>query len=164
MFYNIIYKVTKELMWKDRMYLQWNMSPSSHCWGNHLDTLSYIQVLNLIWRLDICRFNLQVSDWYPNELQIIPEIISVNQPLTCGARIIPGKLNKYHYHRCLGSLCRQVINEPSCSDIENTLFSSGWVWTAWPVSTMKHKCPHFDEIFITGCTGCCHFDKFQCYQ
>ena len=27
--------------------------------------------------------------------------------------------------------------------------------------TMKRKC-HFDEIFIAGCTGSCHFDNFQC--
>ena len=28
----------------------------------------------------------------------------------------------------------------------------------------KRKCRHFDEIFITGCTGSCHFDNFQCSQ
>ena len=27
----------------------------------------------------------------------------------------------------------------------------------------KRKC-HFDEILITGCTGSCHFDNFQCSQ
>ena len=26
--------------------------------------------------------------------------------------------------------------------------------------TLKRKCRHFDEIFITGCTGSCHFDNF----
>ena len=31
-------------------------------------------------------------------------------------------------------------------------------------STLKRKCRHFDEIFITGCTGSCHFDNFQCSQ
>ena len=30
--------------------------------------------------------------------------------------------------------------------------------------TLKRKCRHFDEIFITGCTGSCHFDNFQCSQ
>ena len=29
---------------------------------------------------------------------------------------------------------------------------------------LKRKCRHFDEIFITGCTGSCHFDNFQCSQ
>ena len=29
--------------------------------------------------------------------------------------------------------------------------------------TLKWKC-HFDEFFITGCTGSCHFDNFQCSQ
>ena len=29
---------------------------------------------------------------------------------------------------------------------------------------LKQKCRHFDEIFITGCTGSCHFDNFQCSQ
>ena len=31
-------------------------------------------------------------------------------------------------------------------------------------STLKRKCRHFDEIFITSCTGSCHFDNFQCSQ
>ena len=29
---------------------------------------------------------------------------------------------------------------------------------------LKQKCRHFDEIFITGCTGSCHFDNFHCSQ
>ena len=28
---------------------------------------------------------------------------------------------------------------------------------------MEWKC-HFDEFFVTGCTGSCHFDNFQCNQ
>ena len=36
-------------------------------------------------------------------------------------------------------------------------------WTlCWAI--LKRKCRHFDEIFITGCTGSCHFDNFQCSQ
>ena len=31
-------------------------------------------------------------------------------------------------------------------------------------ATLKRKCRHFDEILITGCTGSCHFDNFQCSQ
>ena len=30
--------------------------------------------------------------------------------------------------------------------------------------TLKQKCCHFDEIFVTGCTESCHFDNFQCNQ
>ena len=30
--------------------------------------------------------------------------------------------------------------------------------------SLKRKCRHFDEILITGCTGSCHFDNFQCNQ
>ena len=30
--------------------------------------------------------------------------------------------------------------------------------------TLKRKCSHFDEIFITGCTESCHFDNFRCSQ
>ena len=29
---------------------------------------------------------------------------------------------------------------------------------------LKRKCCHFDEIFITGCTGSCQNDNFQCSQ
>ena len=32
------------------------------------------------------------------------------------------------------------------------------------VYSLKRKCRHFDEIFITGCTGSCHVDNFQCSQ
>ena len=32
------------------------------------------------------------------------------------------------------------------------------------MTTLKQKCRHFDEILITGCTGSCHFDNFQCSQ
>ena len=32
------------------------------------------------------------------------------------------------------------------------------------VATLKRKCLHFDEIFITGCTGSCQNDNFQCSQ
>ena len=30
--------------------------------------------------------------------------------------------------------------------------------------TLKRKCLHFDEIFVTGCTGSCQNDNFQCSQ
>ena len=32
------------------------------------------------------------------------------------------------------------------------------------VDSQESKCPHFDWIFIIGCTGSCHFDNFQCSQ
>ena len=41
-----------------------------------------------------------------------------------------------------------------------------WILMAWPgalTPALKRKC-HFDEIFITGRTGSCHFDNFQCGQ
>ena len=31
-------------------------------------------------------------------------------------------------------------------------------------TSLKRKCRRFDEILITGCTGSCHFDNFQCSQ
>ena len=31
-------------------------------------------------------------------------------------------------------------------------------------TTLKRKCHHFDESFITGCTESCHFDNFRCSQ
>ena len=34
---------------------------------------------------------------------------------------------------------------------------------AFPFS-LKQKCLHFDEILITGCTGSCQNDNFQCSQ
>ena len=32
------------------------------------------------------------------------------------------------------------------------------------ILTLKRKCLHFDEIFITGCTESCQNDNFQCSQ
>ena len=35
----------------------------------------------------------------------------------------------------------------------------------WSVAiSQKRKCLHFDEIIITGCTGSCQSDNFQCSQ
>ena len=31
-------------------------------------------------------------------------------------------------------------------------------------NSLKRKCRHFDEILITGCTGSCQNDNFQCSQ
>ena len=39
------------------------------------------------------------------------------------------------------------------------LVGGGGYW-----SSLKRKCNNFDEIFITGCTGSCYFDNFQCSQ
>ena len=33
-----------------------------------------------------------------------------------------------------------------------------------PPFTLKRKCCYFDEIFVTGCTGSCHFDNLRCSQ
>ena len=32
------------------------------------------------------------------------------------------------------------------------------------MGSLKRKCHHFDESFITGCTESCHFDNFRCSQ
>ena len=34
----------------------------------------------------------------------------------------------------------------------------------WVTHSLKRKCLHFDEIFVTGCTGSCQNDNFQCSQ
>ena len=38
-----------------------------------------------------------------------------------------------------------------------------WEYSVW-YRTLKRKCCHFDEIFIAGCIGSCHFDNFRCSQ
>ena len=35
-------------------------------------------------------------------------------------------------------------------------------WRVW--TALKRECLHFNEIFITGCTGSCQNDNFQCSQ
>ena len=37
-------------------------------------------------------------------------------------------------------------------------------WRHFRFRTLKRKCLHFDEIFITGFTGSCQNDNFQCSQ
>ena len=43
-------------------------------------------------------------------------------------------------------------------------------WDGWKrrnssvIHSLKWKCHHFDEIFITGCTESCENDSFQCSQ
>ena len=44
----------------------------------------------------------------------------------------------------------------------NSLWPSDGIWHQRP--SLKRKCLHFDEIFITGCTGSCQNDNFQCSQ
>ena len=34
----------------------------------------------------------------------------------------------------------------------------------WKSETLKHKCCHFDKIFITTCTGNCQNDNIHCSQ
>ena len=39
------------------------------------------------------------------------------------------------------------------------------LWRSWKnPNALKRKCLHFDEIFITGCTGSCRNYNFQCSQ
>ena len=37
-------------------------------------------------------------------------------------------------------------------------------WKHFPRYSLKQKCRHFDEIFITGCTESCQNDNFRCSQ
>ena len=46
---------------------------------------------------------------------------------------------------------------------------TGYTWKSRRVTcslpwTLKRKCRHFDEIFVTGGTEICHFDNFRCSQ
>ena len=61
-----------------------------------------------------------------------------------------------------------------CAISLDWLTYNGPIWQYATISTLKinsvcsmtatkRKC-HFDEIFITGCTGICQNDKFQCSQ
>ena len=51
-----------------------------------------------------------------------------------------------------------LLNVPICTQ--------GMQRTWWPEAgtTLKRKCLHFGEIFITGCTESCQNDNFQCSQ
>ena len=53
----------------------------------------------------------------------------------------------------------KIITEQGQQNSESILSTSRWR----PIS-LKRKCHHFDESFITGCTESCHFDNFRCSQ
>ena len=47
---------------------------------------------------------------------------------------------------------------------QNVLWSLSILFVTVTSGTLKRKCHHFDEIFITGCTESCQNDNFQCSQ
>ena len=60
-----------------------------------------------------------------------------------------------------------IVYSTVCS--ENTKVPHHWpLWGKFNgdryIPSLKRKCLHFDEIFITGCTGSCQNDNFQCSQ
>ena len=73
-------------------------------------------------------------------------------------------------------LCMRPANERRCFNVTSPLI--GWAHTQIDHNliifimhylkalnkTLRWKCHHFDKIFITGCTGSCYFDNFQCSQ
>ena len=40
----------------------------------------------------------------------------------------------------------------------------GMYMLSMSMASLRWKCCHFDEIFVTGCIESCHFDNFQCSQ
>ena len=81
--------------------------------------------------------------------------------------------NKIYYGICalLSNLLSQwlpgtlwsVTGVTTMNNIRNTMLE---IWTTLTLEvqhTWTWKC-HFNEIFISGCTGSCHFDNFQCSQ
>ena len=48
--------------------------------------------------------------------------------------------------------CGYLLHENACCDALNWMYA------------LKRKSLHFDEMFITGCTGSCQNDNFQCSQ
>ena len=60
----------------------------------------------------------------------------------------------------IGSYTRSAFS--TASQIQGKQFVL--YWECWTPMALKRKCRHFDKILITGCTGSCHFDNFQCSQ
>ena len=50
------------------------------------------------------------------------------------------------------------------ADIFMISLISWFSYLQYSMIALKRKSNHFDEIFIAGCTGSCHFDNFQCSQ
>ena len=65
---------------------------------------------------------------------------------------------EYNKTNCNSVLCTSQL---FCSPLwQNSIVFQSHLYP----TSLKQKCRHFDEIFITGCTGSCHFDNFQCSQ
>ena len=74
------------------------------------------------------------------------------------------KIDSLHITPMLCSYVRYVLWNLKIRFLLNKIFKIQIV-VQYPLpSTLNHKYRHFDEIFVTGCTGSCHFDNFQCSQ
>ena len=71
-----------------------------------------------------------------------------------------GRWSKMHQH-CYNADAVLRIRTRPYQDCKTTVVI---IQLRWHHNTLKRKCCHFDEILITGCTGSCHFDNFQCSQ
>ena len=70
--------------------------------------------------------------------------------------LIDGITTKKNHNQTTCLFIGYTVNECSESHLISNLSVSG--------ITLKRKCHHFDEIFITGCTESCQNDNFQCSQ
>ena len=66
---------------------------------------------------------------------------------------------------CLYPFREQSVNgEFSVKDLRAGLAHSEDTLQGFCYQSRKQKCCHFDEVFITGCSGSCQNDNFQCSQ
>ena len=73
---------------------------------------------------------------------------------------------------CTGAGVVSVVMLSSLAALEVVISCSQWreypqggdLSVSVSLHTLKQKCCHFDEIFITDCTGSCQNDSFQCSQ
>ena len=91
---------------------------------------------------------------------VIPLLYSVSDFSECQI-IIHHQLNHMISDNSNSEISFFLVHEtlPKTVIFMSTCFSRGFAWIS-----LKRKCHHFDESFITGCTESCHFDNFRCSQ
>ena len=105
---------------------------------------------------------------------VIPSIKCISKKISkiCVSCRLWGKITRYRWfsHKrtnvlVMTSSCRTDIKEPLVNSLRpNDAYTVSKLGRHWVTSSLKRKCLHFDEIFITGCTGSCQNDNFQCSQ
>ena len=80
------------------------------------------------------------------------------------ATCCPKSLTTWHFVQKLVQANKKKTHQSSTFVSGDQCHDGTVAHTHWVGNTLKWNYCYFDEIFITGCTGSCHFDNLRCSQ